>query len=177
MELAGNEKRIQALFSELSHAEAQVAPDFGKLWREALVAEQVPRFGKSLVLKVATAATVIVAVTVLFVLWSRDRAPIEQTVQNVAPQTLPDSSQVQAPEPANKVVQRRSPSPSHRRRTLARRQQRGRALDQQAALLANWRSPTEQFMTAPTASAFSSLPQLNESVKDLQSFLPKESNQ
>ena len=165
MELAGDEKRIQALFSELSREDAQIAPDFGKLWREAVVTQPVPRFRKSLVL--ATAA-VIVAVTVLFVAWYRDKAFVEQHVRNVAPATIPEPAQ--APKPDNKVVQRRAHAPANRRRTLARRQQREPAL-QQAAMLASWKSPTEQFMTAPTSSVFTSLPQLNSSVKDLQMFL------
>ena len=176
MELVGDEKRIQALFSELSREDAHAAPRFEKLWREAVLTETVPRFRKSLVL---VAAVLIVAVTVLFVAysrdkWSRDKSPTQQNAQNVvAPQTIPS----QAPEPENKVVRRRSHSHANRRRTLARRQLREPTLEQ-AAMLANWKSPTEQFMTAPTRSAFNALPQLNESVKDLESFLSKkESNQ
>lgn len=180
MELAGNEKRIQALFSELSREDARVAPRFEKLWRAASVAEQLPRrFSKSLVV---VAATLMVAVTVLFVALSqressqdkwRDKAPIEKNAQNGGPQTSP--SKPQALEPGNK---RRTRSHSQRRRTLARRQQHERALERQAAMLANWRSPTQNFMTSPAGPLFTSLPQLNESVKDLQSFLPndKESN-
>jgi hypothetical protein len=184
MELAGDEKRIQALFSELSREDAQAAPRFEKLWREAALAEQTPRLRRSLVPVVAAAAaTVIVAITVLFVAWSRerrDKSPIEQNAQNVAP--LPSESQPQAREPENrepdnKVTQRRTPSHAPRRRTLSRRRPQEPALEQQAAMLANWKSPTAKFMTAPTGSVFSSLPQLNESVKDLQSFLSKESIQ
>ena len=171
MELAGDEKRIQALFSELSREDAYTAPRFEKLWREAVLKEPAPRFSKSLVL---VAAALIVAVTVLFAAWYRDKAPTEQNARNAAaPQMIPS----QTPAPENKVVRRGSHSYASRRRTLARRQQRERAL-KQAAMLANWKSPTEQFMTAPTPSAFNALPQLNESVKDLESFLSKkESNQ
>jgi hypothetical protein len=180
MELAGDEKRIQALFSELSREEAQAAPRFERLWREALLAERAPRFRKSLVPLVTAAATVIAAITVLFVVWTAEKSPAEQNVQNAAPQTIPSLPQAREPEnskPDNKVAQRRTPSHSPRRRTLARRKQLKPALEQQAAMLANWKSPTEKFMTAPTQSVFSSLPQLNESVKDLQSFLSKESIQ
>jgi hypothetical protein len=183
MELAGDEKRIQALFSELSLQDAQVTPDFAKLWRAASVTQRVPaRFSKSLV---ALVATLIVALAVLFVAFSRDKAPTEQNVQNVAPQPIagrPSFQPYENSERDNKIARRRTPSHSHRRRTLARRPSREPALEQQAAMLANWKSPTANFMTSPTRSAFNSLPQLNESAKDLESFLStneslKESNQ
>lgn len=180
MESVGDEKKIQALFSELSREDAQNAPGFEKLWREASVIEQAPPFSRPLLI---VAATLIVAVTVLFIAWSRDKSPAEQNAQNAAaPPAIAARPETAAPEPAapepkNKVVQRRTHSHPRRRRTLARRQQRQPAINQ-AEMLANWKSPTEQFLTAPTHSAFSSLPQLNESVKDLESFLAKkESNQ
>ena len=181
MELTGNEKRIQALFSERSREDAQNAPRFEKLWSEASVRKREPRFSKSLI---AIAATLIVAIAVFFVAWSRNRTPVNQHAQNVAPQqiaipTAPEAEnrEQESREAENKVVRPRTPSYSSRRRTLARRQQRERALEQ-AAMLANWKSPTEQFMTAPVRSGFNSLPQLTEAANDLQSFLgKKESNQ
>ena len=182
MELAGDEKRIQALFSELSLQDAQVTPAFGKLWRAASVTQRPPaRFSKTLV---AVVATLLVALAVLFVAFSRDKSAAEQNVQNVVPQPIPSRPSFQPSEksePDNRVAQRRTPSHSHRRRTLARRPSREPAIEQQAAMLANWKSPTANFMTSPTRSAFNSLPQLNESAKDLESFLStneslKESN-
>lgn len=171
MELGGDEKRIQALFFELSVQDQQHAPRFEKLWREAVPAEQAPRFTRSLVV---IAATLIVAVAVLFVAWSRKRST-EQNVKNVAPQTVASPLAPYVPQQPDKVafVHRGTRSHSSSRRTLARQRQPEPALEQQAALLANWKSPTEKFMTSPTRSVFNSLPQLNESVKDLQSFLSK----
>ena len=180
MELAGDEKRIRALFSELSLEDAQTAPRFEKLWREASGTQHLPRLSKSLLV---VATTLIVAVAVLFVAWSRDKwsrdkSPIQQNAQNMSPQRIPSSPAPQASNPDNKVAQRRRPSYSSYRRTLTRRHRSERALQQQAALLANWKSPTANFMTSPTRSGFSSLPQLNEAEKDFESFLgKKESNQ
>lgn len=207
MQLAGDEKKIRALFSERAREEAQAAPRFEKLWRRALLkqqvsAEPVPRFRKSLVV---IAATVLVAVAALFIAWSVNKTSGEQNAQTVAPPTIANQPSLEPREPDNKAafVHRRTSSHSTRRRTLARRQQserdleqrdleqraleqraleqrtlEQRALEQQAAMLANWKSPTESFVTSPTPSSFDSLPQLNESAKDLQSFLQqKESNQ
>ena len=180
MELAGDEKRIQALFSELSLAEAQAAPRFEKLWREELRARPLPRFSKPLVV---VAATLLVAIGVLFAAWSRSKSPAQQNAQTMAPQNSAPQ-QIATPAVPNvrefektAVVHRSKYSATNRQRTLARRRQTERALQQQAAMLASWKSPTANFMTSPTGSGFNSLPSLDQSVKDLQSFLPKESNQ
>lgn len=180
MELAGDEKKIQALFSELSRAEAQDAPRFEKLWREDLRAHREPRFGKPLMV---IAATLLVAMGVLFVAWRGYKSTAQQNAQTMAPQNsapqqiaTPRVPDAREPE-KTAIVHRPTYSPTNRRRTLARRRQAERALQQQAAMLASWKSPTANFMTSPTRSNFNSLPQLDQSVKDLQSFLPKESNQ
>jgi len=176
MELAGHEKRIQALFSELSLEEAQRAPRFEQLWREAQLVKQAPRFSKSLVV---AAATVLVTIAGLFVAWSRYRSPAEQNaqnqnVENLAPQTIASGPAQQTAERDDvTVTQHHKHSNPSRRRAVARQRQSELALQQQAAMLANWKSPTEEFMTSPTNSVFTSLPQLNESAKDLESFLQK----
>lgn len=178
MESVGDEKKIRALFSELSREDALNAPRFEKLWREASAMEHAPRFSRPLLI---VAVTLVVAVTVLFIAWSRGKSPAEQNAQNAAAPPViavrPEPAEPATPEPDNRVVRRRTHLHPSRRRTPARRQQREQVLNQ-AEILAHWKSPTEQFLTPPTHSAFSSLPQLNESVKDLESFLSKkESNQ
>lgn len=180
MQLAGDEKKIRALFSELSLAEAQAAPRFEKLWREASITQQAPRVSMPLVMIVA--ASLLVAVAVLFAAWSVYKTPTTQNAKTTAPpQTIGNPPARHTPEnESNKFafVPRRPNSHSTRRRTLARRHKPERALEQQAAMLANWKSPTENFMKSPTRSGFDSLPQLNEAMKDLESFLQKkESNQ
>ncbi|HSD45118.1 MAG TPA: hypothetical protein VLB87_00800 [Pyrinomonadaceae bacterium] len=185
MQLAGDEKKIRAWFSEQSLVEAQAAPRFEKLWREALLSEiplaqPAPRFSKSLV---AVTATILVAAAVLVVAWSTSKTPVQQqNAQTATPpaienQPTPNTAEPERQPEKTAVVHRRTLPSSTRRRTLARRQQSERALEKQAALLTNWESPTADFMTSPTRSGFDSLPQLTESVTNLQSFLPKkESN-
>jgi hypothetical protein len=58
---------------------------------------------------------------------------------------------------------------------LARRRQVDRGIATEAALLSSWQSPTQQFMASPTDLALGSLPALNQSAKDLESFLSKNS--
>jgi len=172
MELAGDEKRIQALFSELSVEDKSQTPRFEKLWRGAEGASPAPCFSKSLVFVVAT---LLLIATGIFASWLRftakeiDRAQKLTPPQTVAPATPPASE----PQKLALVPPRRQHA--HRLRSLARLKQTGPTLQERAAVLANWQSPTDTFMTSPIASSFNSLPQLNQSARDLESFLPKNS--
>ena len=173
MELAGDEKRIQALFSELSLADRQHIPEFEKLWRAGEVTRTVSRSRKPLV---AIAAVLLIAVAGSIAAWIRYASPrtlTQQTAQNPTPQMIaaPAAPRVQEPEKLVSVPGKRSHP--HRHKSLARQNQTERTLQQKAAMLASWQSPTSRFLESPTASVFNSLPQLNQSVKDLESFLPK----
>lgn len=176
MDSTGDEKRIRALFSELSIQETQAAPHFDKLWCEALITPPARRFNKALV--VVAAEALLLAVALSFAAWSSYKSSTQQNAHTVTPRKFPTPPRTYIRQSRQVATNHsRTPSRSSRRRSDARRQQQERALQRRAAMLASWKSPTENFMTSPTASAFNSLPQLNESVKELQSFLPKESNQ
>jgi hypothetical protein len=146
MELDGTEKRIQALFSELTLEDRRRVPRFEKLWTETT--RPAPLFRRSWAV---TAVVVVIVAASSFALWSRQ----SQTVLNIAPLEIP------------------APASPHRKRTI-----RQRSVLSEAALLSRWQSPTQNFMQSPSSVSFNSLPQLNQSAKDLESFLPKkESNQ
>jgi hypothetical protein len=171
MELGGDEKRIQALFSELSLADQKHAPEFEKLWRVREVTSPASRSRKPLVL---VAATLLIAVAGLVAAWIRYapvQTPIERNAQNVAPQAIstPEAPRVEEPQKLASVPRRAQ----NRHRHFVRQKQIERTLAQRAAMLARWQSPTSKFLESPTGSVFNSLPQLNQSVKDLESFLPK----
>ena len=164
MELDGTEKRIQALFSELSLEDRTRLPRFEKLCTETT--RPTPLFRRSLAV---TAAVVVIAAASSFALWSRQ----SQTVLNIAPLEIPAPA---SPQLALIVEPPRS-QPSRQKRTIRRRQTDSVSLSE-AALLSRWQSPTQNFMQSPSSVSFNSLPQLNQSAKDLESFLPKkESNQ
>ena len=158
MELDGTEKRIQALFSELALEDRGRVPRFEKLCTETT--RPAPVFRRSWVVT----AAVVVIVAGSFALWSRQ----SQTVLNIAPLEIPAPA---SPQLASIVELPRSQQP-HRKRTI-----RQRSVLSEAALLSRWQSPTQNFMQSPSSVSFNSLPQLNQSAKDLESFLPKkESN-
>ena len=171
MELAGDEKKIQALFSELSLADQKHAPGFEKLWRAREVTRTASRSRKPLVL---VAATLLIAAAALIGAWIRYapvQTPIERNAQNATSQTIstPVATRVQEPEKLASVPRRTQ----NRQRHFVHQKQVERTLAQRAAMLASWQSPTSKFLESPTGSVFNSLPQLNQSVKDLESFLPK----
>ena len=155
MKLAGDEKRIQALFRELRLEDQQVVPGFESVWNCAHVSrsERRPVASASLV---ALTAAVIVLCTFLF--WSSVRSseipPLE--VAGMIPPATPIS--VNSLEPS-----------SHRK--FARRK-KAKPITGDAVALSTWKSPTAIFMESPSGFEINSLPQLNQAAKELQLFLP-----
>jgi len=154
MELDGTEKRIQALFSELALEDRTRLPRFEKLWTQTT--RPVPVFRRWAV----TAAVVAIVAASSFALWPSQ----EQTVLNIAPLEIPTPA---SPQLASIVEPPRSQQ-LHRKRTIGQR-----SILSEATLLSRWQSPTQNFMQSPSSVSFNSLPQLNQSAKDLESFLPK----
>ena len=158
MELGGTEKRIQALFSELSLEDHTHVPRFEQLWTR--VEKTTPTPWRSWA---ATAAVVVIVAASLFALWSRQ----SQTALNIAPLEIPTPT---SPQVASIVEPARLHQP--RKKTIVRQRQPDSVLSE-AALLSRWQSPTQNFMQSPSSVSLNSLPQLDQSAKDLESFLPK----
>ena len=176
MELSGDEKRIQALFSELSLEDQRHTPRFEKLWLRAYANTRVP----ALVIRrsvVAITAVVVLAVCLL-VASSWYRSSQSQHALNIPAQTIPTTSVPTVKEPEKFLsADTKNVRPARRRKVVRQRQ-----TEPEVAALSNWQSPTNIFLNSPIASALSSLPQLNQSARDLETFLPKnevikESNQ
>ena len=166
MEFDGTEKRIQALFSELSLEDHRRTPRFERLWTPREHTTKAPVFKRSFA--VSALAVLIVAVT--FALWSTR----SESALNIAPLGLPTLA---SPQLAVVVVE--SPRVTHpRQKRITRPRQPESLAISEATLLSRWQSPTQNFMQSPSSVSFNSLPQLDQSAKDLESFLPKkESNQ
>ena len=166
MEFTGDEKRIQALFSELALDDQSQAPRFEKLWLGANTTARVP---VPLVKRLAIVAAAILAGVCLIAIPSWYTSSRDQQIANIPPQIIPES-RVSQPEQLlssnSKAVRTVRPRRSPRRPTE-------RAAIHQAAVLSNWQSPTNILLNSPTASVLSSLPQLNQSARDLEQFLPK----
>jgi hypothetical protein len=162
MELAGDEKRIQALFSELRFEDQSMAPSFDRLWKSARsVQPQRVALVQPLVVLGALAT-----IAVFFALGLRSPEPTIPVIAHVsAPLALPSvASRVEVP----KKSRPRSHRTVHRR---SRMNESEHIVIQQAELLASWQSPTSGLMESAAGSLLNSLPALTDSVKELESYL------
>jgi hypothetical protein len=184
MELVGDEKKIQALFSELRLADEQAAPSFVGLWNRAQLR---PRTRVSpLGFSFAAAAFAVFVAVVGLALWSSSRQQTAQPNHTVAaaPATLPvapgsTTSEEQSRVPPTKEPAKEQPRVSRNARAarFAARQKAEllaarRAEIRDATAISSWQSPTATLLSSQNDALLNSLPQLNESVKELKSFLP-----
>jgi hypothetical protein len=180
MELVGEEKKIQALFSELRLADEQAVPSFAGVWNRAQLR---PRARVSpLSFSFAAAAFAVFVAVVALALWSSRRPQTLQPKNTVAytPAPLPvtPGSTTDA-QPSGTLPRKEQPRVSRNARAarFAARQRAelmaaGRAEIRDAAAISSWQSPTARLLSSQNDALLNSLPQLNESVKDLKSFLP-----
>ena len=180
MKLSGEEKKLQALFSELKAADEQTTPHFGATWNRAVTPRRIRRFNPAFV-----AATLLLLFGVVaFAVWSRysRTTPSPQPViankipraTNSSEPPSPPTTGTPAPKPKTAVIA------SHQNRGGSRRNQMlaaaNRKLEKDAKSIANWTSPTNALLESPSDEIFSSLPELNQSATQLKSFLPSRSN-
>jgi hypothetical protein len=176
MELGGDEKRIQALFSELSLEDQRRVPQFGRLWARAHAQESALHravaplrekiFSRTVAVTISLFVTTAVGSLAVWT-WYRSTQTPMIVVQLPAPVEAPYRPARESIQPV-KIEQRRQ-------KQIARRRQVDRSIATEAALLSSWQSPTQRFMASPTDLALGSLPALNQSAKDLESFLSKNS--
>jgi hypothetical protein len=181
MELVGDEKKIQALFSELRLADEQAAPSFVGVWNRAQLRRRT-RVSPLSFSFVAAAFVVFVAVVAL-ALWSNSRPQAPQPNHTVAVTPAPVTPSVTPPAtvgPTSRVIsaaEQRQAARNLRAARFAARQRAEllaaqRAEIRDATAISTWQSPTATLLSSQNDALLNSLPQLNESVKELKSFLP-----
>ena len=171
MEFTGDEKRIQALFSELSLEQQSRTPAFEKLWRRA---ESNAQVSQPLVWRWAPAmvAAVILTAVCLLATSSWYRSSQVDHAASIPPQIIPIASESRPTQPEQLLSVASRDMRTVRPRRIRPRQTE-RAAIREAAVLSNWQSPTSSLLNSSTLSFLSSLPQLNQSARDLEEFLPK----
>jgi len=182
MELSGEEKKLQALFSELKATDEQTAPRFATVWNRAQIApRRIRAFNPAFV---AVTALLVFGLVFLAV-WSRYSQRTPQQPMVVSVPTAPVPTSTSAPSPSTEVdvkpVKPRNILAVSRANKLAARRHAmlvaaNRKLTKDAKTIANWQSPTTALLTSPSDEIFSSLPQFNQSTTQLKSFLPTRSN-
>lgn len=178
MELSGEEKKIQALFSELKAADAQAAPRFAGVWNRAIK----PARGRSFNPVFVAAMALLVCAVLSVAVWTRYQRQIQTPevvrvdtpvapapASSAGPSTInPTAAQAKDPSKGSIAPRRKKPAMRSNPTQLAT----NRKLTQDAKAITDWESPTSALLSSPSDSLFSSLPQLNENANGLQSYLP-----
>ena len=171
MEFGGDEKRIQALFSELSREDQSRTPRFETLWLRTETNARVPVLMS--MRSVTVFATVVVFAAVCLFATSSWYGSSDV---NVPPQEIQTASVPRVMKPEQLVSSDSKTSRNDRQRRPVRRKQIERLTTHEVVTLSNWQSPTTVFLQSPTASALTALPQLDQSARELEKFLPKNTN-
>jgi hypothetical protein len=185
MESDLEEKKIQALFSELRTAEELVVPRFATIWNRA---QPAPRRMRAFNPAFVAATVLLVFGLVALGVWSqysRRTRPVDLAATpptSSVPFTPASPATVNSDLGADKV----SPAPAQRHikrtRTIRFRSEErtvavaNQKLTRDAKAISSWSSPTSALLTSSSNEIFTSLPQLNKSASDLKSFLPTRSN-
>jgi hypothetical protein len=177
MELVGEEKRIQALFSELRAEDENLIRPFAVAWNRARANAALPGTPSRWSVVYASAFLVLMAVSAV-VVW---RAYADK----FQPSGDPATHEVVSPQPGSiqtaTLEQNRGSEPPrvvrkkqyltflarHRLASIAANRKAAR----DAAAISKWQSPTMALLHSPSDELFTSLPQLDENASDLKSFL------
>jgi hypothetical protein len=176
MELIGEEKRIRALFSEVRLADEQTAPSFAGVWNRAQT--KTVQSTRALSLSFAAATALLVCALVSMAWWSRHWQQRHNAVIGNVPSKA--SSTVEVVQPANnlepvKVTQQGAIYKPRPLKSAARRHAvlvaAGEKTLRDAKTIASWQSPTATLLGSSSDELLKSLPQLNQTVDELKSFL------
>jgi uncharacterized iron-regulated membrane protein len=187
MELIGEEKKIQALFSELRFADERTMPQFAALWNRAQAVTVRPARTRAFTLSFAAVTAMLVIALVSLALWStfsqRNRSISAVVATRTSePAAVPASviNDVAATPtvPGEKRHRPRSTSGASSivRKAAAQRRALMLAVNRKAAqdakAISSWESPTATLLKSQNDDLLKSLPQLSDSVNELKSFLP-----
>ena len=184
MELIGDEKRIPALFSEARHADDQAAPSFAAVWQRAQSRTYRPRQAFNLAFVAVVALLVCALVSLAW--WSRQWQRSPEVIASVPPVTgtVPATpvgnlkgwnQDMNLPRPLPKRVVSSSKSNAKlavRREAILTAANNKAAQD--ARTIANWQSPTAALLDSSSDGLLKSLPQMNQTVDEMKSFLPSQ---
>ena len=179
MEYVGEEKKIQALFRELRLESERVTPRFTTMWARAQAAPARPLRAFNLSFALATA--LLVCALVSLALWSRH---VDRPVVTIA--NLPSNAGAPPATPSPKSKEDQTMVFRPKIATLKKPRANKAAIHQEAVAedvlmnseitsakaISNWESPTASLLRSPSEQVLTTVPQFNDAVKDMKSFLP-----
>ncbi len=176
MELIGEEKRIRALFSEVRLADGQTAPSFAGVWNRAQ--KKTVRSTKALNLSLVMATALLVCALVSMAWgskhWQQRQDAVIGKVHSKTSPTVEVVHPANNLEPVNVTPQGSTYKP-RALKSAARRDAvlvaAGEKTLRDAKTIASWQSPTATLLGSSSDELLKSLPQLNQTVDELKSFL------
>ena len=171
---------MQALFSEARLADQQTSPSFVGVWNRAQAKTTQPQRAFSLSFVAVTALLVCALVSLAW--WaSHSQRSREAVIATVSINTTVGPVNVVKPALGQEVKTVTHPGFSNKSRALklaARREAVSVAAGQKALrdakAIESWQSPTATLLDSSSDALLKSLPQLNQTVDDLKSFLPNQ---
>ena len=183
MELVGEQKRIQGLFSELRLADEQTAPTFAAVWNRAYArSSRIGRPARGFNLSFVAATALLICALVSLALWSkysqRNAPQVSVVVTETATSAAVPVPAIKGPavDPLRSGERReRANSTARANRLAAQRRAVMLAVNlktaREAKAISSWQSPTTALLKSQNDELLKSLPQLNESADELKSFL------
>jgi len=177
MELSGEEKKIRASFLELKLEDERVAPQFAAMLNRA------HRSGarQQIAFDFRTAVVVVTICFALFLLALSSKRWQPGPQSNYLVTTAAGQSNASQPQikQGEELVQHRGHAPVVResrlgglaRRSLVANLAKRRSTTRDTAALARWQSPTTSLLRSPGGGVLRALPQLNQTLEEMKSFL------
>lgn len=181
MELVGEEKRIQALFSEVRFADEQSAPSFAGVWNRAQAKTYQPRKPFNLAFVAATALLVCALASLGWwsTRWERNPGVLATATAGpvVTPANIPvEQGKIQSPGTLIRHATLKHKAPVIKLNTLREASliAANRKAAREAEAIASWKSPTATLLDWSSDGLLKSLPQMNQTVDEMKSFLPSQ---
>ena len=171
MNLNGNEKLIAQLFVEMSHDDAQRAPEFASV----LSSTRVPRRERNWSIAFAAGlAMLIMAVVIGLLAARRTTTPVDTRQPDIRAEVLPGPAASPALGPEEPPTMEAAGAKPI---VVVRHRRHRRSPDQLAIQLAvvakalsEWQSPTASLLTYPGEDLFKTLPRLGDSLETIKSL-------
>ena len=182
MELSGEDKRIQASFHELRLEDDRFTPRFAAVWNRAHLgsARRRTAFDFRIAAAVVIVCLAVFSLALLSRHWQRNPgsnyAVANGAVKSDAgPTPIKKDQEVVRPEWRVQIVRKPELARFAQHRQMAKLAAR-RSTTRDGIALSRWQSPTTSFLRSPGDEVLRAFPQLNRTLREMESFLPNRTN-
>ena len=182
MELSGGEKRIRASFRELRLEDERVVPRFAAVWNRAHLSSARRRtaFDFRIAAAVVIVCLAVFSLALLSRYWQRNPelnyAGANGAVKSDASPTPIEKDQEVVPQEWRAQVVRKPELARFAQHRLTAKLAARRSTRRDGIALSRWQSPTTRLLRSPGDEMLRALPQLNQNLHEMESFLPNRTN-